>query len=394
MVADMLIDAPPRREQPVRDEEALFREARRLRRRRWATGLVSIAVLLGAGAAITDLATSGSSAPAAAKSGPTPGGLPAGSVTALQLAGALAVGPNGALYVVDVARDRILVRLPDNRFRVVAGTGKAGFSGDGGPALRAELSDVSELAFSPGGSLYIVDGGRVRAISPKGVIRTVAGDGRSLQMIANGTPTLSAPLGSPRSVRVSGPPSIAFSPTGQLYISTFSQLLRLTAAGALDAIRAVVPSGPWAGNLHTNVGPIAVDAQGNIDVAGVNGWAIWQVKPDGVAHEVGFARQSPGNYSVLERAPDGAVYGENGTIIVRIDGDRLGATFAFTKPVRGEYFWPTYFTFGPNGVVYLDEIRGDSAYEAHQQLVSVHNSHISLLWQERNAKTSDSFAPR
>lgn len=390
----MLIDTPPRHEQPVRDEQALFREARRLRRRRWAAGLASVAVALGAGAAIADLTTSGRTSPTAANSGPRPGGLPAGSLTTLRLAGALAVGPNDALYVVDVARDRILVRLADGRFRVVAGTGKAGFSGDGGPALHAQLSDVSELAFSPRGSLYIVDGGRVRAISPKGVIRTVAGDGLPLQTIANGTPALSAPLGSPRSVRLSGPPSIAFSPSGRLYISTFNQLLRLSPAGTLDTIRAILPSGPWAGKLHANVGAIAVDAQGNIDIAGVNGWAIWQVKVDGIAHEVGFARRSPGNFSLLERAPNGAVFGENGTNIVRIDGGRLRTAFAFTKPVRGEYFWPTNFTFGPDSVIYLDEIPGDSAYEAHQQLVSVHNNHVSLLWQERNTETSDSFEPR
>ncbi len=62
--------------------------------------------------------------------------------------------------------------------------------------------------------------------------------------------------------------------------------------------------------------------------------------------------------------------------------------------MHGEYFWPTYFVFSPTGVFYSDEIPGDSAYEAHQQLVSVRNTHIRLLWQERNTKTSDSFGPR
>ncbi len=108
-------------------------------------------------------------------------------MASLQVAGALAIGPTGPLYVADVARHRVLVRLPDGRFRVIAGTGIAGDTGNGGPALRAELSTVSALAFSPDGGLYVVDGGRVRVITPNGIIHTIAGDGR--------------PAGSPRARR-------------------------------------------------------------------------------------------------------------------------------------------------------------------------------------------------
>ena len=60
--------------------------------------------------------------------------LPTGSVTTLELAGPLAVAPDGLLFVVDEARHEVLVRLPDGTFRVVAGDGKSGFSGDGGKA--------------------------------------------------------------------------------------------------------------------------------------------------------------------------------------------------------------------------------------------------------------------
>lgn len=382
-----MITAPVQPE-PILDEEALFREARRLRRRRWMIGTASVAVLAGVAAAIVVLAGTGNSTTASGKGAGTAAGLPTGSFARLNVAGALAVGPNGALYVTDVARERILVRLPDGRFRVVAGSGRIGFSGDGGPAVDAELSAVSDIAFSSGGSLYIVDGGRVRVVSPNGVIRTIAGDGRapagqSPHPIANGTPALSAPLGSPRSIADgTSPPSIAVSPGGALYLSTFSQLLRLTAIGELETIRAVVLSGPWAGNLDENLGPIAIDAQGNIDVAGVNGWSIWQVPPSGVAHQIGFgpsgqARRSGGNVSVLERGPDSAVYGEDGNVILRVQGDRLVPTFTFHQN-----FWLTHFAFGPNGTLYADEIPGGEAFETRQQLVSVRDTHVSLLWQE------------
>lgn len=349
-----------------------------LRRWRWPTGLAVVAVSL-AGAV------------AGAAASKSAGGLPIGSLATLGVAGPLAVGPSGALYVVDVARHRILVRLRGGRFRVVAGDGQVGFSGDGGQALHAELSDVSELAVSPAGSLYIVDGGRVRVIGSDGVIRTVTGNGRPARMIANGTPALSAPLGLSRPIATGGsPPSIAFSTDGTLYLSTASQqLLRLTAAGTLATVRAVVSSGPNAGKLDRNLGPIAVDNRGNIDVAGYNGWSIWQVAPNGVAHQIGFgakgqSRRSGGNYSVLQRAPDGSVYAENGATLLRIQAQSLVLTFAFTQPVQGEFFWLTYFAFGPRGILYADEIPGGGGFEAHQQLVSISHSHVNLLWQENN----------
>jgi hypothetical protein len=152
--------------------------------------------LLGGMAALVVLVASGDNANRTATRTATATVLPNGPLAALELAGPLAVAPDGLLYVADAARDRVLVRVPDGRFRVVAGTGKVGFSGDGGPAVRAELSGVSDLAFAPDGTLYIADGGRVRTVSRDGVIRTIAGDGggRPPLTISNGTPALSAPL--------------------------------------------------------------------------------------------------------------------------------------------------------------------------------------------------------
>ena len=65
--------------------------------------------------------------------------------------------------------------------RTVAGTGKLGFFGDGGPALAADLANPTALAFDAGGTLYFSDGAnnRIRAVDRKGTIRTVAGNGRS-----------------------------------------------------------------------------------------------------------------------------------------------------------------------------------------------------------------------
>ena len=372
------------------DEEALFPEARRLRRRRWTIGLVVAGLLGGIAALVVLSAARGHAAHTAA--GPSATGvLPLGPVATLHVAGPLAVAPDGALYVADVAEDRVLVRMPDGRFRVVAGDGRAGFSGDGGPATRAELVAVSDLAFAPDGRLYIADGGHVRVVERSGVIHTVAGSGRGrpLQTIASGTPALSAPLGPARSlVPTATPLSLAVSPSGQLYISTGSQILRLTSTGKLDALRTVMASGPYAGRPLGGFGPIALDGDGNIDVSGVNGWAIWRVSPDGSARQIGSAagaRLSGGGDSVLERGPGGAVFGEDGPTMLRVDNNRLAAVFTFSKRVNDEYFWLTYFALGLRGSTYADEIPGDQAFEAHQQLVAVTGKRVSLLWQQGSA---------
>lgn len=386
-------------ENPARDdsngpctvgEEALFREARRLRRRRWAIRATILLVLIAAGAVVVWLsAAQGHRRIADGDS--AAGALPTGPLTELRVAGALAVGPTGALYVADVARHRVLVRLADGRFRVVAGNGLAGYSGDGGPALNARLSTVSGLAFSRSGSLYLVDGGRVRVISPTGMIHTLAGDGRPVRRIMAGAPARSAALGT---ARENAGPSIAVSPDGDLYIATSAQLLRLTGHDTLIPVRDIAATGPLHGSLG-DLGEIAVDGRGDVDVSGVNGWSVWQVARDGRAFEVGpgsGARQSGGNYSVLQRAPDGIVYAEDGPTILRVTAHRLVRAFTINE-VDHQYFWPTYFAFGEHGGAYIDEIPGDGGFEAHQQLIAVRGGHITLLWQQRNDSVHDSFGP-
>src|SRR5579863_1226882 len=357
--------------------EALFAEARRRTRRRWAARLLLAAGAAAIAASIAVVGSGGKPGHAGARA--SFGDIPAGAVEPLRVAGPLAVAPDGALYVADVASDRVLVRLPDGRFRVVAGTGTKGFSGDGGAALRADLTDVSGLAFSPAGTLYIVDAGRVRNVDREGVISTIAGDGEARQQIARETPATSSGLGTAQALKRSGTPlAIAVGNRGALYISTGSQILRLSATGELVPIRARVLSPSFLRGNLTGFGPIAIDKDGNIDVSGVNGWAVWQVSPNGIAHQIGSqtlagseARRSGGDYSLLERGPGGIVFAENGATILRVEGRRLELAVKYGEAVRGEFFWLTYFAFGPHGGVYADELPGGTAFEARQQLLTL-----------------------
>ena len=89
-------------------------------------------------------------------------------------------GTNTVTYQRD-ATDRIVSRVgTDGTISTIAGTGEAGFSGDGGPATEASLRDPSYLTIGPDGALYVVDAGnqRIRRIDiTSGVITTIVGGG-------------------------------------------------------------------------------------------------------------------------------------------------------------------------------------------------------------------------
>ena len=79
------------------------------------------------------------------------------------------------------------------------------------------------------------------------------------------------------------------------------------------------------------------------------------------------------------------MFGEDGPTIQRVGHNSLVPVFTFVKRVNGEFFWLTYFAFGPGGTTYADEIPGGQAFEAQQQLVAVSGTRVTLLRQQRSA---------
>ena len=102
-----------------------------------------------------------------------PGSGPAGN---LSVDGFDVAVQGHTLLVVDNGHDVIRsIDVRTGRASVLAGTGVAGTTGDGGAARRAALDTPSGIAWSPSGTVYVADGNRVRAIGPNGQISTVAG---------------------------------------------------------------------------------------------------------------------------------------------------------------------------------------------------------------------------
>jgi sugar lactone lactonase YvrE len=115
----------------------------------------------------------------------------------------IAFDRQGHLYIAE--RDNHVVRTIDARTRVLstlAGTGVAGFSGDGGAASRAQLRQPHAIALGPDGRLLICDIGnhRIRAVDlSSGAIETVGGTGERLPT-PDGAPLTGTPLNGPRTM--------------------------------------------------------------------------------------------------------------------------------------------------------------------------------------------------
>jgi DNA-binding beta-propeller fold protein YncE len=113
--------------------------------------------------------------------------------------------PAGNVYIAE--RDNHVVRKVDAKTGAIstfAGTGAPGFSGDGGPASRAQLRQPHSIAVDPGGRLLICDIGnhRIRQVDfSSGTIETYGGTGER-QPTPDGAPVKSAPLNGPRTIAV------------------------------------------------------------------------------------------------------------------------------------------------------------------------------------------------
>ncbi len=118
----------------------------------------------------------------------------------------IAIDTQGNIYIADGTNNRVRKVTTDGKITTIAGSNTAGgFSGDGGPAVNALLNHPRGVAVDGAGNVYIADcfNNRIRMITKDGLIYTIAGTGAP-GYSGDGGPAILAQLRFPASVTVSG----------------------------------------------------------------------------------------------------------------------------------------------------------------------------------------------
>ncbi len=219
----------------------------------------------------------------------------------------LALDTAGNLYIADSGNNLVRKVAAGGTITTVAGTRTAGYSGDGGLATLAQLSSPTGVAVSAGGTVYIADylNNRIRAVTPTGMITTVAGGGTVVP--GDGGPATAAQLAYPAGVWVDA--------AGNLYIAeTNSGLIRqvggtgtiTTIAGNTTFATALYSGdgGPASGAAVGSPQAVTMDAGGNVYLADVQHDVIRMLTPAG-SHAVLGINVTHGTFSSGQL---GAVY--------------------------------------------------------------------------------------
>ena len=178
---------------------------------------------------------------------------------------ALAIGRAGEIYIAEGNRIREVKK--DGRITTFAGTGTAGSSGDGAPAAQAQLNTPQGLAVDSLGNVYIADtlNHRVRRVDADGTITTVAGTGEA-GYAGDGRPGREARLNLPTGLAIGFSDAVFIADTGNNVIRQLGQdgAIR-TVAGAGEA--GYRGEGPALSALLHSPGGLAFDSEGNLYIA-------------------------------------------------------------------------------------------------------------------------------
>jgi uncharacterized protein (TIGR03437 family) len=189
-------------------------------------------------------------------------------------ASAVLFSPNGVavdtafnVYIADQFNHRVRKVTPAGVISTVAGTGAPGYSGDGGPAISAQLFYPLGVALDPQGNLLVADtnNNRIRRIGSNGVIQTIAGNGRN-DFAGDGGPATLAALSLPTSARSDA--------AGNLYIAdTFnSRIRKINVGGTINTFAGSNSAQTGDGGPAAAAGlllptGVAIDAANNVYIA-------------------------------------------------------------------------------------------------------------------------------
>jgi sugar lactone lactonase YvrE len=179
----------------------------------------------------------------------------------------------GNLYIADAGNQCIRKVYANGIITTVAGNGTNGFSGEGGAAVLAELSNPSGLAFDAFGYLYIADTGneRIRIVGTNGIITTIAG---------NGSAGYGGDGGAATSAELHSPTGLAFDVSGNLYVAdTTNNRIRQMHPAGFPTLTLTNVSGINAGNYTVVVTTPYGSATSGVATLAVEGPPVITVQP-------------------------------------------------------------------------------------------------------------------
>ena len=236
------------------------------------------------------------------------------------------IGPDRALYLCDTANHRVGRVGHDGAIGTVAGTGKAGFAGDGGLAVDALLNEPYEVRFDRAGNLYFVEMKNhvVRRVDRRtGTISTVAGSGTA-GFSGDGGPATNAQFNQPHAIQFDPQHRYLYvCDIGNHRLRRIDVMTGVVTTFAGDGTKRPTPDGAEAGSDLPLNGPRAIDfdADGNLWLALREGNAVYRIgmKAGTIHHVAGTGKQGfTGNGGPAKEAtlsgPKGIAVGPDGNV--------------------------------------------------------------------------------